>query len=118
MSDKVFAGVDGPVSGPAYDADFEAAQKFDRLKVGKLGAYYRDGFKTRFLAYDKLERAFIRVQEVRGRMCCGQAFFAYFRMVFVSGGKEYADVLSEDEQLMDAALAAIAQAAPELKVGV
>ena len=118
MADKTFAGLGGPVSGEDLEADFDTAQKFDKLKVGRLGVYYRDGFKTRFLAYNKLERAFIRVQEVRGRMCCGQAFFAYFRMVFVSGGKEYADVLSEDEKAMDAALSAIAKAAPALKIGV
>ena len=118
MADKTFAGLDGPVSGPSYDADFETAQKFDRLRVGKLGVYYRDGFKTRFLRYAEMERAFLRVQEVRGRMCCGQAFWAYFRMVFVCGGKEYDNVLSEDEALMDEALAAVAAAAPGLAIGV
>ena len=118
MAEKTFAALSGPISDSTVAADFDGAQKYDKLKVGKLGVYYRDGFKTRFLAYDKLEQAFIRVQEVRGSMCCGQAIFSYFRMVFVSGGKEYADIMSEDEKAMDAALAAIAQAAPALKIGV
>ena len=118
MADKTFAGLTGPVNSAEVNADFEAAQKYDKLKVGKLGAYYRDGFKTRFMAYDQLDRAFIRVQEVNGRMCCGSATFTYFRMVFVSGGKEYADVLSENEKAMDEALSAISKAAPALKIGV
>ena len=118
MAEKKFAGLLGPVESDAVSADFDAAQQFDKLRVGKLGVYYRDGFKTRYLAYDGMERAFIRVQEVRGRMCCGQAFWAYFRMIFVCGGKEYDEVLSENEQLMRDALAAVAKAAPQVKIGV
>lgn len=118
MADKKFVGPAGAVEDPAVAADFEAAQKYDKLKVGKLGVYYKDGFKTRYFAYDQLERAFIRVQDVNARMCCGQASFSYARMVLVSGGKEYADVMTENEKALDEALAAIAQAAPGLPIGV
>jgi hypothetical protein len=118
MAEKKFAGLSGPVESDEVRADHEAAQDFKCLKVGKLGVYYREGLKTRFFAYEELERAFLRVQEVRGRMCCGQAFFAYFRMVLVAGGKEYDYAMSEDEQLMRDALSAIAAAAPALPIGV
>ncbi len=118
MSEKRFAG---PVEGldpAALGADFDAAAAFDKLRVGKLAVYYRDGFRVKAIPYSRMDRAFIRIQEVRGRMCCGQAIFAYYRMVFVVNGKEIADFISEDEQAMDAALAAIHEAAPELPVGV
>ena len=118
MAENKFAGLSGPVESDAVCADFDAAQKFDKLRVGRLGVYYKEGFKTRYLAYEGMERAFIRVQEVRGRMCCGQAFWAYFRMVFVCGGKEYDEVLSENEQLMRDALAAVEKNAPGVKIGV
>ena len=118
MAEKKFAGLRGPVESGAVSADFEAAQDFGALKVGRLGVYYREGFKTRFFAYEELERAFLRVQEVRGRMCCGQTYFAYFRMIFVCGGKEYDAAISENEQLMRDALAAVAQAAPVVAIGV
>ena len=118
MSQKKFAGLNGQVENTAVTADYESAQNFEALRVGKLGVYYREGFKTRFFAFAELERAFLRVQEVRGRMCCGQAFFAYFRMVLVAGGKEYDYAMSEKEQLMRDALAAIAANAPALPIGV
>lgn len=118
MAEKRFAGLSGPVESEEVRADYEAAQNFDCLKVGRLGVYYKEGFKTRFFAYEELERAFLRVQEVRGRMCCGQAYFAYFRMVLVSGGREYDYAMSENEQLMRDALAAVAAAAPSLPIGV
>lgn len=117
MAEKKFAGVNGPVESGAVSADFETAQRFGGLKVGRLGVYSRDGFRTRFLAYEETERAFVRVQEVRGHMCCAQAFFAYFRMILVCGGREYCAAMSEDEKLMDSALEAIAANAPGIAIG-
>ena len=117
MSEKKFSGPVDRVDAAALEADWAHAAVFDKLRVGALAVYYRDGFRTKAIPYARMERAFIRVQEVRGRMCCGQAFFAYFRMVFVVGGKELADYISEDEAAMDAALAKIHEMAPALPVG-
>ena len=108
MAEKKFTGVNEPVEGQEYDRDYENAKIFDKLRVGALGVYFRDGLKTRFIAFDDMDRAFIRVQETRSRMCCGQANFNYFRIVFVHGGKEFANYMSEKEQETDDALAEIA----------
>lgn len=119
MAEKKFAGINGAVVSPEVSADYEAAAVFDKVKVGKLGVYFRDGFKTRFMDYSLLERVFIRIQEVNGRMCCGNTVFAYYRLVFVVNGKEIADTISEDEKAMDDALALIKANAPAtLAIGV
>ncbi len=118
MAEKRFAG---PVEGldqAALSADYESAPRFDKLRVGSLAVYYRDGFRIKAIPYAKMQRAFIRVQQVRGKLCCGQAFFDYFRMVFLVDGKEICDNVSEDEKAMDAALAKIREMAPEVPVGV
>ncbi len=108
MAEKKFAGVNGAVDSPEVNADFEAAKVFDKIRVGGLGVYFRDGFRMKFIPYEYMDRAFIRVQETRGRMCCGQANFYYYRIVFVHDGKEIADCISEQEKEMDDALAEIA----------
>ena len=108
MAEKKFAGINGPVDSAEVTVDYENAAVCDKLRVGDLGVYFRDGFKTRFLPFDYIHRAFIRIQEVNGRMCCGNAVFSYFRMVFVHDGKEVIDVLSENEKAMDDALARMA----------
>ena len=118
MAEKKFATPDGAVRSAELTADYEGAQRFDAVRVGKLGVYYRSGLKNVFLAYPTLERAFIRIQEVNGRMCCGSTTFAYYRLVLIRGGKEYAEIMSESESAMDAALAAIHGNAPELPIGV
>ena len=117
VSEKKFHSPAGVVTGTAVAADFESAQPFDHAFVGARGVYYRDGFKTKFVPYTSLERAFIRIQEVNGRMCCGRAVFAYFRLILVVDGKEWGDIMSEDEKAMDDALAAIAQRSPDTAIG-
>lgn len=118
MADKKFASVNGTASSPELNADFEQAQAFDKVKVGELGVYYRDGLKMKYIPYDYMDRVFIRVQEVNGKLCCGKATFAYFRLVFVHDDKEFADIISEDEKAMDDALALIAVKAPNTAIGV
>ena len=118
MAEKKFAGINGAVIDEAVTADYEQAPQFDKVKVGKLGVYYRDGFKTRYMAYDLIERVFIRIQEVNGKLCCGNTVLQYFRLVFAKDGKEFADVISENEKALDEALALIAVNAPNVKIGV
>ena len=108
MAEKRFAGINGTMESAELSADFDSAAVFEKLRVGEKGVYFRDGLRTRYIPYDYIDRAFIRIQETRSRMCCGQANFNYFRIVFVHGGKEFADYLSEKEKEMDDALAAIA----------
>ena len=117
MAKKKFTTPAGIVSDAAVIADFESAAKYDKALVGALGVYYRDGFKIKYVPYPSLERAFIRVQEVNGKLCCGKAVFAYFRLILVVKGKEWGDVMSEDEKAMDDALAAIAQHSPGTAIG-
>lgn len=117
MADKKFTGINGVVDNAEVNADFESAVVFDKVRVGKLGVYYRDMLKTRFMDYSLLERVFIRIQAVNGRMCCGTANFEYYRLVFVVNGKEIGDVISENEKAMDDALALIAKNAPNVKIG-
>ena len=117
MAEKKFCGPAEGLDPAELTADYESAEVYDKLRVGRLAVYYRDGFRIKAIPYARMERAFIRVQQVRGRMCCGEATFVYFRMVFLVGGKEIADNMSEDEAIMDAALANIHEMAPEVPVG-
>lgn len=117
MAEKRFTGPVEGLDSAALAADYGQAERFDRLRLGALAVYYRDGLRVKAVPYRKMQRAFIRVQQVRGRMCCGETAFFYFRLVFLVDGKEIADNLSEDEKAMDAALARLHELAPEVPVG-
>lgn len=114
---KKFFSYDGPVESRELAADYDAASQFDKLRVGKLGVYFKDGLKLRHIPFRQMDRAFIRVHEVNGSLCCGSTIFQYFRLVFVCGGKEYADIISEDEAAMDEALSLIRSMSPGTEIG-
>ena len=112
-----FSGPEGKLESPELTADYENAERFEKTRVGKLGVFFPSGFGTKFIPYSYLDQAFIRVHEVDGKLCCGKATFYYYRLVFVRDGKEFIDVISEDEKAMDGALAAIAENAPDVATG-
>ena len=107
----------GKIDNAEINNDFEMSTKYDTLKVGKTGVFYKSDFVTKYLPYDYLERVFIRIHEVNGKLCCGSTVFQYFRMVFVHDGKEFADVISENEKAMNEALDEIAKYAVNTKIG-
>ena len=113
-----FSAPEGKIESSELSADFESAPRFEKVRVGKSGVFYPSGFGVKFIPYSWIDQAFIRIHEVNGKLCCGKATFYYFRLVFVHNGKEIADVISEKESVMDDALAAIASAAPEVRIGI
>lgn len=117
MAEKIFAGLNGKIDSDEVRRDFESSTKLDTVYVGKLGVFFREGFKTRYIAYVLVERAFIRVQEVNLKTCCGGSSTVYFKLVFVSGGKEAAFALSENESAMKQALELIGERAPSVATG-
>lgn len=117
MSEKKFSGIQGLVEDPNVTSDFDSAAVFDNLRVGKLGVYFRSGLRMRYIPYTYMDRAFIRIHEVNGKLCCGSTVFQYFRLVFVHEGKEFADCISENETAMNEALKEIAKNASEIAIG-
>ena len=112
-----FSGIHGRITDPAVVEEYENAERFDKVRVGKTGVFFPYNLSIKYIPYKYMERAFIRINEVNGRMCCGKAVFQYFRLVFVRNGKEFIDAISENEKAMDDALAAIARNAPQVATG-
>ena len=117
MAEKRFYTPQGAAESAGLTADHAAAEKFDRVRVGALGVYFREGLKTRFVPYSYMERAFIRIQEVNARVCCGSTcFFAYYRLVLVHDGRS-TPTYRPKAKAMDGALARMQELSPGLAVG-
>ena len=114
---KSFSGIHGRIKNPAVAEEYERAERFDKVRVGKTGVFFPYNLSIKYIPYEYMERVFIRVNEVNGKLCCARATFFYYRLVFVRNGREFIDVISEDEKAMDDALAAIAQNAPQVAIG-
>ncbi len=112
-----FSGIHGRITDPAVVKEYEIAERFDKVRVGETGVFFPYNLSVKFIPFKYIDRAFIRINEVNGRMCCGKAVFRYFRLVFVRDGREFIDAISEDKKAMDDALAAIARNAPQIEIG-
>ena len=112
-----FKAPTGKISDDIISKEYEEAPVFDKIRVGTTGVFFAEGFSVKYIPYSYMERAFLRINEVNGKLCCGNANFYYYRIVFVHDGKEFADVLSEKEEQMKSALAAISASAPNVAIG-
>ena len=106
---RSFSGIHGRITDPAVAEEYESAGRFDKVRVGDTGVFFPYNLSIKYIPYKYIDRVFIRINEVNGKLCCGKATFQYFRLVFVRDGKEFIDVISENEKAMDDALAAIAK---------
>ena len=112
-----FSGIHGRITDPAVAEEYESAGRFDKVRVGDTGVFFPYNLSIKYIPYKYIDRVFIRINEVNGKLCCGKATFQYFRLVFGRDGKEFIDVISENEKAMDDALAAIAKKAPQVAIG-
>lgn len=97
--------------------DYSSAAQFGKTGIGKEGVYYKDGLKKRFAAYGEIERYFKRVHEVNGKLCCGSATFAYYKLILICGGKEITAMMTENEREVDGAVAGIKAIRPKIPYG-
>ena len=90
--------------------------KIGKLRLDGAAVYFRSGLKNVTLPYGELERAFLRVREATGKMCCGTACFADCYLVLVSAGKELAEIRMEKEDV-EAVLSLLAERSPATAIG-
>lgn len=59
-----------------------------KIKLYEHNMEYRKGFKWAELSYEEIEKAYLRIEEVNGTLCCGRANFdMYFLMLQLKGGE-------------------------------
>ena len=90
--------------------------KRGKLRLDGEALHFKSGLKNVTLPYGELERAFMRVREATGKMCCGTACFADCYLVLVSAGKELAEMRMEKEDI-EAVLSLIAERSPGTVIG-
>lgn len=59
-----------------------------RIKLAEQEVTYKKGFKWHSLPYAEIVQAYLRIEEVKGRLCCGVANFdMYFLMLRAKNGE-------------------------------
>ncbi len=113
MAVKIVHAVTGE---PAGDR-FGAAERYGRCLIGQDGVAFPQRLSKKFLTWGDLSRAFLRVQEVNAKMCCGSANFDLpYLILRTKDGVEFSTSFSERREA-DRALEAIQRFAPDLPIG-
>ena len=97
-------------------ADYAAAEKQENLKLGEKCLYIAHTLYTEYVPYEAVERAYRRVEDVRGKLCCGVTTYEIHHLVIEAGGKEVT-VLLESKEAAQMALDRIADKNPKAQIG-
>lgn len=90
-----------------------------KYSIDENGVSYREGIRQKFIPYEKMKRAYERIQEVNGKLCCGSAVFTYFKLVITDDSdRENFVLLTEKEDEVSEALEKIHTFAPFVPIGV
>ncbi len=61
--------------------DYSAAREIGKVSLGQSFLFYRKNFKTYYLNYSSLRRAYRRVESVPAKMCCASGEFTLEKIV-------------------------------------
>lgn len=110
-----FKGVDKKkISDEDHVRDYASAEAIGRVRLGKLCLYYRDLGVKYYVPYEYIDRAFTRISECQPDD--SPAYF-YYRLILVHGEKEFANLIFNKEEEVDAIHARLAQIRPEIRFG-
>lgn len=73
MKFRSFTGQDSPEQ--EVQQDFERAVKQENVRLGDTFLFLNHMLYTEYLPYAAITRAFRRIEEVNGRLCCGNTSY-------------------------------------------
>ena len=110
-----FRGVDKKtVSDDVHIDDYNATEPIGRVRLGKLCLYYRDLGRKYCVPYDYIDRSFVRISECQPD---DSPAYYYYRLILVHDGKEFANLIFNEEKDADRILELLPQIRPEIQIG-
>ncbi len=92
----------------------QGLRKLPRLRLGRHALYYRDLGKDYFVPYHHIDRAFIRISECQPD---DSPAYYYYRIILVHKGKEFANLIINEEEVADRVLERLKEIRPEIQIG-
>ena len=89
-------------------------RKTPRVRLGQQAFYYHDLGKDYYVPYDYIDRSFIRISECQPD---DSPAYYYYRLILMHGGKEFANLIFNEEKDADAALARLKELHPHIEIG-
>lgn len=102
------------ISDQEHIDDYNAAEAIGRVRLGKLCMYYRDLGVKYYVPYDYIDRTFTRISECDPDD--SPAYF-YYRLILVHDGKEFANLIFNEEADVDKIHQRLQAIRPEIQYG-
>lgn len=78
---------------------------------------YKKGFKWYTLPYEAIKQAYLRVEEVNGRLCCGVASFDMFFLMMRTTKEELIKVEATSKEIVKQMLNEIKKKNDDVEIG-
>ena len=99
------------------EEDFEQAEKFKKVAVGKKCIYYIGFMQTKYLPISEIVWAYMRQEDCTGTLCCGRMGFSSFFLMVTTGDKKQQKTYLEDAKDVKAILALLEERNPRMENG-
>jgi len=101
------------------DSEFSAAERYENVKLGTDHLFWKPLLRWHVIPLSQAKRIFRRVQDVRGRLCCGGRSYRMEKLVLLLSGDAELEIHIGDDVEKDAKalLEALQVAHPEILYG-
>lgn len=88
-----------------------------RIHLRENDIEYKKGFKWYTLPYEALRQAYLRIEEVNGRLCCGVASFDMFFLMLKTTGDELIKIEATSKDIVKQMLEEIKKKNDGVEIG-
>lgn len=88
-----------------------------KIKLLEQEVEYKKGLKWYKLPYSDIKQAYLRVEEVNGKLCCGVANFDMFFLVIKTKEEKLLKIEASSKEIVKEMLEFLQEKNPEIEVG-
>lgn len=88
-----------------------------RIRLNDQELVYKKGFKWNTIPYDEILQAYLRIEEVNGRLCCGVANFDMYFLVLKTRSDDLIKIEAESKDIVKEILEQLKQKNHEIEIG-
>jgi hypothetical protein len=88
-----------------------------RIRIKENALEYKKGFKWHALPYSDITQAYLRIEEVQGRLCCGVANFDMYFLMLKTRQDDLLKVEASSQEITKQMLEELKQKNPEIEIG-
>lgn len=88
-----------------------------KIKFGEQELIYKRGFKWHTLPYEEITHAYLRIEEVKGKLCCSVANFDMHFLMLKTKAGELLKLEASSQELVKRMLDELKEKNPNVSIG-